>query len=101
MSKHNIVITDEKLYKDLYEYCKMNGEKLNVFCQNLLKKYFLTEIYGDAPFLIKKNKSSQESYDSKIEITAPKNNDIKEGDIEHKITEQKEIRQSKPKIRKL
>lgn len=50
MSKHLITITDEKLYKDIVEYCKLNNEKVNDFCQRILKEQLLIEKYGDTPF---------------------------------------------------
>lgn len=50
MSKHFITITDENLYNDIVEYCKLNNEKINIFCQRILKEQLLTEKYGDVPF---------------------------------------------------
>lgn len=50
MSKHFITITDENLYNDIVEYCKLNNEKINIFCQRILKEQLLIEKYGDIPF---------------------------------------------------
>lgn len=50
MSKHFITITDENLYNDIVEYCKLNNEKINIFCQRILKEQLLIEKYGDTPF---------------------------------------------------
>ena len=50
MSKHTIVITDDKLYNDIVDYCKINGEKINSFCQRILKEQLSIEKYGDTPF---------------------------------------------------
>lgn len=50
MSKHFITITDENLYNDIVEYCKLNNEKINTFCQRILKEQLLIEKYGDTPF---------------------------------------------------
>jgi hypothetical protein len=50
MSKHTIVITDDKLYNDIVDFCKMNNEKINIFCQRVLKKQLLNEKYSDTPF---------------------------------------------------
>ena len=50
MSKHFITITDENLYNDIVEYCKLNNEKINNFCQRILKEQLLIEKYGDTPF---------------------------------------------------
>ena len=50
MSKHTIVITDDKLYNDIVDYCKINGEKITSFCQRILKEQLSIEKYGDTPF---------------------------------------------------
>ena len=50
MSKHFITITDENLYNDIVEYCKINNEKINIFCQRILKEQLLIEKCGDTPF---------------------------------------------------
>ena len=50
MSKHFITITDENLYNDIVEYCRLNDEKVNNFCQRILKEQLLIEKYGDTPF---------------------------------------------------
>ena len=50
MAKHSIVITDERLYNDLVEYCRLNNEKISNFCQRVLKEQLLVEKYGDTPF---------------------------------------------------
>ena len=50
MSKHFITITDENLYNNIVEYCRLNNEKINNFCQRILKEQLLIEKYGDTPF---------------------------------------------------
>jgi len=50
MSKHFITITDENLYNDIVEYCRLNNEKVNNFCQRILKEQLMIEKYGDTPF---------------------------------------------------
>ena len=50
MSKHTIVITDDKLYNDIVDFCRINNEKINIFCQRVLKKQLLNEKYSDTPF---------------------------------------------------
>jgi hypothetical protein len=50
MAKHSIVITDERLYNDLVEYCRLNNEKISNFCQRVLKEQLLVEKYGNTPF---------------------------------------------------
>lgn len=50
MSKHFITITDENLYNAIIEYCKLNNEKVNDFCQRILKEQLLIIKYGDTPF---------------------------------------------------
>jgi hypothetical protein len=66
MSKHFITINDENLYIDIVEYCKLNNEKVNNFCQRVLKEQLAIEKYGDIPFgkLVENNvqwKSNPES----------------------------------------
>ena len=50
MAKHSIAITDERLYNDIVEYCRLNNEKISNFCQRVLKEQLLVEKYGDTPF---------------------------------------------------
>lgn len=47
---HSIQINDEKLYMAIYEYCRMNGKKINEVCTDMLKRQFMLEQYGDIPF---------------------------------------------------
>lgn len=75
MSKHNIQITDEKLYNDIVEFCKLNNEKISSFCQKLIEKQFLIEKYGYTPFNnieiitpIKDNNVDNESVPFKYEL---------------------------------
>lgn len=41
---------DKKLYGDIKEYCKLNNLKVNAFINNLLRRAFNIEKYGEAPF---------------------------------------------------
>lgn len=41
---------DKKLHDEIKEYCKLNNLKMIQFINDLLKKAFLIEKYGDAPF---------------------------------------------------
>lgn len=50
MGKHTIQITDNNLYNEIYNYCKINGLKISTFVTNMLKKQFIIEQYGDTPF---------------------------------------------------
>lgn len=45
-----IQIDDEKLYREITEYCRANGKKIGAFCTELLRREFLIEKYGDTPF---------------------------------------------------
>lgn len=49
MEGHTILLED-KLYKEITQYCKANDLKIGKFCNDLLKKSFATEKYGDIPF---------------------------------------------------
>ena len=43
-----------KLLKDINDYCKLNGLDSEKFANNLLKKAFLVEKYGDKPSVFNK-----------------------------------------------
>ena len=51
---------DKELYKQIKEYCDLNGLKTKDYIYNLLKNAFMADKYGDKPF-------KKES----IEVTAP------------------------------
>lgn len=63
--KHSVSINEE-LYNDIKEYCELNNLKIISFINNLLNNAFLTEKYGDAPFLKpfykSKNAEAEELY---------------------------------------
>ena len=40
---------DEKLHKEIKEYCKANNLKIGQFVTELLRKAFIVEKYGDRP----------------------------------------------------
>ena len=46
----NAVQIEDKLYNDIKEYCKLNKLKIGSFINEILKKSFLVEKYGDTPF---------------------------------------------------
>lgn len=46
----NTVQIEDKLYNDIKEYCKLNKLKIGSFINEILKKNFLIEKYGDTPF---------------------------------------------------
>lgn len=41
---------EDELYNDIKEYCKLNKLKIGSFINEILKKSFLVEKYGDTPF---------------------------------------------------
>ena len=47
--KHNVSIS-EKLYDDIKDYCSLNGLKLNSFVEDLIRKSFNIEKFGETPF---------------------------------------------------
>lgn len=49
MGKHTITI-DDSLYNDISEYCKINGLKINAYCNSLLKREHNMSKFGDIPF---------------------------------------------------
>ena len=46
----NTVQIEDELYNDIKEYCKLNKLKIGSFINEILKKSFLVEKYGDTPF---------------------------------------------------
>lgn len=46
---HSILIS-ENLYHDIKEYCQINDLKFGDFVDDLIRKSFMVEKYGDAPF---------------------------------------------------
>lgn len=46
----NTVQIENELYNDIKEYCKLNKLKIGSFINEILKKSFLVEKYGDTPF---------------------------------------------------
>jgi predicted transcriptional regulator len=47
---------EDKLYRDIKDYCKINGLTINTLVNNLLRKNFTVEKYDDAPPFFKKIK---------------------------------------------
>lgn len=50
---------DTKLHNEIKEYCKLNGLKVNSFINELLKKAFMREKYGETPFNVKPKISTE------------------------------------------
>lgn len=63
---------EKKLYDDIKSYCKLNNLKVNTFINNLLRKAFNVEKYGESPFVLNKN-------------TNGKNNSLEEDKINKEI----------------
>ena len=57
MSKHSIVITDDNLFYNITEYCRLNELKIGQFVTDMLKKQFAIEQYGDVPFTVYKKQT--------------------------------------------
>lgn len=51
IKKHSVSI-DEQLYQEIKDYCELNDLKINHFVEEILRKQFLIEKYGDTPFSI-------------------------------------------------
>ena len=60
MSKHSIVITDDNLFYNITEYCRLNELKIGQFVTDMLKKQFAIEQYGDVPFTVYKKQKTEE-----------------------------------------
>ena len=50
---------ETKLHNEIKEYCKLNNLKVNIFINELLKKAFMREKYGEAPFNVKPKISTE------------------------------------------
>ena len=44
-----LVEISDKLYKDIFSYCELNKLETGTFIEDLLKKYFMIEKYGEKP----------------------------------------------------
>lgn len=59
MQKYINNMIETKLHNEIKEYCKLNNLKINVFINELLKKAFMREKYGEAPFNVKPKISTE------------------------------------------
>ena len=80
---------DNKLYKEIKEYCDLNELKTRDFIHDILKKAFLKEKYGESPFN-RKNvdviSNKEEMLDNFIRDIAPQidiDNEISEIVLKH------------------
>ena len=55
---------EDELYNDIKEYCKLNKLKIGSFINEILKKSFLVEKYGDTPFTNFSKKMAIETMES-------------------------------------
>lgn len=59
---------DKELYKQIKEYCELNGLKVKDYINNLLSEAFMKEKYGERPgfIVIKQDKSKVEKAEEKF-----------------------------------
>jgi hypothetical protein len=86
----NIEIKD-KLYKDIESYCTLNELDFNNYVNDLLKKAFMEEKYGDRPFAKtvpyeKPLPTNETQTPTEVEIEVKKNEETKEYEVEMKET---------------
>lgn len=86
----NIEIKD-KLYKDIESYCTINELDFNDYINDLLKKAFMEEKYGDRPFskVIQYEKplpTNETQTPTEVEIEVKKNEETKEYEVKMKET---------------
>jgi len=86
----NIEIKD-KLYKDIESYCTLNELDFNDYVNNLLKKTFMEEKYGDRPFAKavqyeKPLPANEAPTPTEVEIVVKKNEETNEYEVEAKET---------------
>lgn len=91
-NKHHITISN-KLYQSIKRYCDENKLKINEFVEDLLKKSFMVEKYGEAPSVIAKREKEPTEATVKndyLETIEPvKQNVIEEPTVEPVKTERK------------
>ena len=72
----------DKLYKDIVGYCETNNLDVNVFINDLLKKGFTVEKYGERPEIFEKQAPNAEEFKPVAEnltsITTDEEPDLKE-----------------------
>ena len=70
-NKHSVSIS-ARLYKEIKDYCALNELKVNSFVEELLRKAFNVEKFGEAPFVkFREEESGQESRQP-VQIEVPK-----------------------------
>lgn len=69
---------EDKLHKEIKEYCKLNGLKMSDFINELVKKQFNIVKFGEKPtiFLKKVDNHNTNELDSKPISIEPKKSDI-------------------------
>ena len=107
MARKSILIS-EGLYKDICSYCELNELNVNQFCEDMLKKLFAREKFGDVPFGSIKDEdiiiNNQKTEEVKIETDKDTLNvsvSVEEKIEEPKVQEVKPQTIRKPKVRKL
>jgi len=70
MGKHTITI-DDTLYNNISEYCKLNGLKINTYCNSLLKNGHNMAKFGDIPFGVFNNAHNTEEVENIITENKP------------------------------
>ena len=76
------VTIKDKLYKEIFSYCELNNLDVNEFINDLLKKNFMIEKYGEKPGIRKQ----QNSEPINEPISEPINEPIKK-DVDKKTKE--------------
>lgn len=55
---------DKELYKQIKEYCELNGIKPKEYIHNLLSKAFMEDKYGKSPFNFNTESNGDKSFDN-------------------------------------
>ena len=66
MDKEGVVKINSSLYSEIKEYCSLNNLKINAFVNEMIKKQFSIEKFGDEPFF-NYNKESHVAVDTAAE----------------------------------
>ena len=95
-----MVNIDNELYNEIKDYCRINNLKIGAYINQLLKKAFMIDKYGETPFKKEnKNEKKEKTEDKKenIKPAAPVKQTVspikeKKAPVKEKVTQNKNKR---------
>ena len=76
---------DEKLYNDIKVYCSLNALKIKAFVNELLKKAFIIEKYGETPFSSPQLHNDEQNIAEEKQESKKNDLPIEKQEVEHSI----------------